>query len=180
MNETQTEILHQSDYHHDDVAFYLDTHFWAGMSFVLAILIIAKPISKAIGSMFTKGIQNIKDHISDAKKLEADSIDILKKYEKNLKNIEKETNLIIENNNQEIAFIKTSAIEKLEKEIKIKKEETKKMLESMQIRMKGEIGNIIIKDILKTTKETLSEKLDDKNQTSLIDSSINNIKNLKA
>lgn len=179
MNETNTEILLPPHDAHHDVAFYLDTTFWAGMSFVLAIVIIAKPVGKAIGGLFNKSIQNIKNTISDAEKLEIDAKELLKKYEKNLAKIDEETKSIIENNAKEIEFIKKSSVEKLEKEMKIKKEETKKMLSSMQIRMKNDINNIIIKNILAATKESLNQKLDDKKQDDLINASIDNISKMK-
>ncbi|MFV0626273.1 MAG: hypothetical protein ACK5N8_02845 [Alphaproteobacteria bacterium] len=173
----QTEAVHHDGHHYEH--FYDNPAFWVGLSFILVVAVLAKPLSKIISGMMKKKIQSIKDQIAEVKQLEVDAQNLLKEYENKVSKIETETAKIIEKSNNEIEYIKKASLEKLNEEIKQRHSDAEQMIHASSSQAEKEISNYLSEKTIQTVKKAIIESLSGKNQEKLIDKSIEYLTSLK-
>lgn len=160
-------------------AFYQHPTFWVGVSFVLVIALLGKPICKIVKKMLEARVNNIIKRISDAANLKDDAQKLLVEYERKFVNAEAEAGKILTHAQNEIELQKKEKLNKLKNEIAIKEQEVENRLLSAQRNALDEIANQTSSLTIKIVKEAITLKLDDKKQDELIDQSISKIANLK-
>lgn len=158
--------------------FYLEAEFWVGAAFVLVVLALAKPIGKALYGALKQRSENIAQSLQDAASLKEDAQKLLAEYERKFRGVEKEANDILLKSEREIENLKKEAIARLEAEMKTKEKETQTRLKAAENDAAQEIANKTADVTLNAVKRILHDSLDDKAQDQLINSSINNLKNL--
>lgn len=185
MNETHQEYIttteqveHVAHGHHYD-HFYQDPAFWVGMSFILVVAALAKPIGKIVSSMMKNKIKSISDYIDEVKQLEIDSKKLLKIYENKLSTIETEVGKIIEKSNTEIEFTKKASLKSLEKELNRRKEDVEQLILTSTQQAEKEISIHLSDTIVSLVQKTIQENLKAKHQDDLIEKSIDHLKSLK-
>ncbi len=178
VTEVVDVVEHAVDAHHYGV-FYENPTFWVGMSFVLVVLCLVKPISKLLNSMLNKRIDMIANRITEAKQLNEDAQKMLAEYEKKFLNAEKEAKAILRKSEKEIEFLKNERLTKMEAEMKIKQKEAEQRINLAQENAMKEIVEMTSDVTIKAIKEVLLQKLDKSTQAKLIDESIVAISEIK-
>ena len=93
--------------------FYNDVEFWLAMAFVLAVIVIAKPLFKILKSGLQNRIQKVIDDFDEATKLRDDAQNLLVEYERKFVNTDKEVAVIVENSRKNLQNMRDSELKKL-------------------------------------------------------------------
>lgn len=153
-------------------AFYEHPTFWVAVSFVLAVVFLAKPVGKILHGLLVKRIDDITRRIHDAAALRDDAQNLLVEYEKKFLNAEKEAKAILKKSQKEIEFIKQEKLEKLEREMKIKQDEAANRILSAQNEALRDIADLTAEMTIRAVKTAAADKLNGKAQDKMIDASI--------
>ncbi len=175
VNVTDSLISDVSLPAHEYAVFYENPVFWVGLSFVLVVLFLAKPIGKVAKQMLQNRVDGIIKQINDAANLKDDAQKLLVEYERKFVNADAEANAILQKSAKEIELLKKESLEKLKAEMAIKEKEADERLKASQTEVMNEIVNMTSDITIKTLKTVLSEKLNDKMQDELIEKSIKSI-----
>ena len=97
---------------------------WVGVSFVLFILLVFKPLLKSTNRSLDDKITNIKNKLEDAKRLNLESEKIYNEIEKDRIAGEMKINMILENALKEAKDIEEKMKNNLQETIKKKREST--------------------------------------------------------
>lgn len=159
--------------------FYESSHFWVAVSFVLAVLLIARPVGKLVHAMLVKRGENIAKRIDDASQLKEDAQKLLAEYERKYRHAEAEAQEILTRSEREISLVKKENLANLEKDMANKERETTNRIASAQDAAAREVAEMATNMTLKIVKSTLIAKLDDKAHDKLIDESIDWVANRK-
>lgn len=160
-------------------AFYENPAFWVGVSFVLAVLLIARPVGKLLHAMLLKRGENIAKRIDEASKLKEDAQKLLAEYERKYRHAEAEAQEILTRSEREISLVKKESLAKLEKDMANKERETTSRIANAQDAAAREVAEMAANMTIKIVKNTFEVKLDDKAHHKLIDESIDLVANLK-
>ena len=164
---------------HGQEAFYEHPTFWVGVSFVLVILVLGRPIGKAVKSLLQKRVDGIIKRITDAANLKDDAQKLLVEYERKFVNAEVEANEILLKNKREVELLRKESLDKLKNEMAVKEKEAEDRLKAAQGEAMAEIANLSAEMTIKAVKDAIANKLDSAAQDELIDNSIKMIANLK-
>ena len=180
MNKNQIAAVASENIAHEihEEVFYLSAEFWVGFAFILVLIVIYKPLSKAINKLISNRINRIKQEFIDAENLKLDAQKNYANYERKILNIEKEVENII---SEQQLFIKETTeqkIKELNTRLKQKEKEIEGKIELTYIQLKKQINILIAKKSSKMIKETLKSKLTKNDYNNLIDKSISNINNM--
>ncbi len=164
---------------HGHEAFYEHPTFWVGVSFVLVILGLGRPIGKAVKSLLQKRVDDIIKRITDAANLKDDAQKLLVEYERKFINAEVEANEILVKNKREVELFKKESLDKLKADMANKEKEADERLKAAQNEAMSEISGLSVEMTIKAVKDAIINKLDNKAQDELIDNSINMIAHMK-
>ena len=164
---------------HGQEAFYEHPTFWVGVSFVLVILVLGRPIGKAVKSLLQKRVDGTIKRITDAANLKDDAQKLLVEYERKFVNAEVEANEILLKNKREVELLRKESLDKLKNEMAVKEKEAEDRLKAAQGEAMAEIANLSAEMTIKAVKDAIANKLDSAAQDELIDNSIKMIANLK-
>ncbi len=156
-------------------SFYQSPEFWVGVSFVLVVVLLFRPVSRLLDTMLRKRIDTIVQRIEDAATLKEDAQKLLVEYEKKFINAGDEAQDILNKAADEIALLKKETLEKLEAEMKIKENEAASRIEAARAKADAEITALASSLSIKTLRLALAEKLNTADQARLIDASIDKI-----
>lgn len=164
---------------HGQEDFYEHPTFWVGVSFVLVILVLGRPIGKILKKLLEKRIEGIATRISDAANLKDDAQKLLVEYERKAINAEFEAADILKKSRKEIELLKKESLEKLKNEMSIKEKEAENRLLAAKTKALDEVSGLTTTLTIKAVRNAIEENLTAQNQDSLIDESIAKIASLK-
>lgn len=156
-------------------AFYLSAEFWVGVSFILVMAVIYKPALKAIKTLIANRISRIKQEFQDAEELKLDAQKLYAEYERKLLNVEKEIDDIIKEENIIIEETKERKIKELNSILNQKQKEVDGKIELSLEKVKKEINTLIINKSISTLQSIFKSKLTKKEYSLLIDKSLSNL-----
>ena len=156
---------------HEEV-FYQSAEFWVAMSFVLVVVVLARPIGKVLHSLLQKRGENIAERISSAATLKEDAQKLLAQYEKKYREAEQEAQEILSRSEKEINFFKKESMSKLEAEMANKERDAKARIAAAQDKAVKEISAMTSEVTIKAVKDVLRRQLTEKEIDRLIDESI--------
>lgn len=159
-------------------AFYENPVFWVAVSFVLVILLLGRPVGKAVKGMLQKRVDRIIKNINDAANLKDDAQKLLVEYERKFVNVDAEAEEILAKSQREIELLKKESLEKLKQDMALREKEAEDRLKAAQEDAVRDILTSTSDLTIKALKKTLAENLDDKTQDALIEKSINSIAKL--
>ncbi len=166
---------HTPNAHHHNEPFYLSAEFWVGVSFVLVIIIIYKPLTNAIKNLITKRIERIKEEFKNAENLKLDAQKTYAEYERKLSNLDDEINKIISEENLVIEETKQQKLKELDSLLKQKQIELDAKLEIAFEKASKEINTQIKNKSMDILHSVIKNKLKKQDHTKLIDKSISHI-----
>lgn len=163
---------------HGAEAYYEHPTFWVAVSFVLVILLLARPIGKLVKQILEKRVDSIIKRITDAANLKDDAQKLLVEYERKFVNADMEANTILQKAKKEAELLKKESLEKLKNSMNTKEKEAEGRLEAAQSEAVQEISKLASELTIKTVKTAIEQKLNDQNQDELIEQSIRLMANL--
>lgn len=163
---------------HGHEVFYLSAEFWVAMAFVLTILLLAKPIYKAVNGMITKRIEYISRRLANAAEIKDDAEKLLASYERKFRNIDKEVEAIIKKSQNEIDYIRKASLSKLEQDMAQKEKDVSEKLQGAKDKASQEIANIASGLSIRAVRQIIQNKLQPKDISKLIDISIKKLEKI--
>jgi len=149
---------------------------WVGVSFLIFILLVIKPILKSGKTSLENNIKAIKQRLEEAKSLKYEAERVLKELQDNQKNVSLNIDAM-----KKKAIENTTEIEKklnlqLESTIAKREKMFEQRLKQINLKFKKEISEKIIKSALSVTKKRIERDLSVKKNNSIIEKSIKDIK----
>ena len=149
---------------------------WVGVSFLIFILLVIKPILKSWKTSLENNIKAIKQRLKEAKSLKYEAERVLKELQDNQKNVSLNIDAM-----KKKAIENTTEIEKklnlqLESTIAKREKMFEQRLKQINLKFKKEISEKIIKSALSVTKKRIERDLSVKKNNSIIEKSIKDIK----
>ena len=175
VNATESLISDVSLPAHHYSVFYENPVFWVGLSFILVIVLLARPVGKVAKQMLQNRVDGIIKQINDAANLKDDAQKLLADYERKFLNADVEANEILQKSSREIELLKKESLEKLKFEMSLKEKEAEERLKASQVEVMNEIINMTSEVTIAALKNALMENLNEKMQDELIEKSINSI-----
>ena len=178
--ESVSDMLesHGADLGHGHEVFYLSAEFWVAMAFVLTVLLLARPIYKAVNGMITKRIEYISRRLANAAEIKDDAEKLLASYERKFRNIDKEVEAIIKKSQNEIDYIRKASLSKLEQDMAQKERDVAEKLQGAKDKATQEIANTASSLSIKAVRKIIENKLQAKDISKLIDSSIKKLEQI--
>ena len=173
------EIINQIEELQIEEAFYLTAEFWVSVTFLVVVILLFSPITRTISSMIEKRISRIKDELNNAESIKLEAQKLYADTERRLANVEDEIADIITNKKYLIEQTKEKKISELNHAMQRKKEDLDAKIEQGNIQLNTEINNIISQKAAKILNKVINVKLTQKEYSTLIDNSIENIKNIE-
>ena len=148
---------------------------WVGISFVLFILLVFKPLLKLTHKSLDDKINDIKNKLEDAEKLNLESEKIYNEIEKDRIAGEMKINMILENALKEAKDIEEKMKNNLQETIKKKENKLKQRLQQTKIKFEKEISSEILRSSIDVTKKRIINDLSDSKNNSLVENSIDEV-----
>jgi F0F1-type ATP synthase membrane subunit b/b' len=171
ISEQEAIVSHQE-------AFYLSAEFWVGVSFILVLWVIYKPVMKAVTALIKQRVLRIKNDFQEAENLKLDAQKLYAENERKLLNIEQEVENIIQEESLIIEENKNKKIKDLNAMLRQKQMEVDGKIEIALNNTKKEINSLIVIKTFDILSKILKSKLTKTNYNTFIDSSILNISNI--
>ena len=148
---------------------------WVGVSFVLFILLVFKPLLKLTNKSLDDKINDIKNKLEDAEKLNLESEKIYNEIEKDRIAGEMKIKKILENASKEARDIEEKMKNNLKETIKKKENQLEQKLQQTKIKFEKEISSEILRSSIDVTKKRIINDLSDSKNNSLVENSIDEV-----
>lgn len=170
-----TEISEIENHSHE--VFYKSAEFWVGFAFILVIVFLAKPVGKVLKAFLAKRRDNIISQIEQAEKLHDDAQKLLARYERKFINAKDEAQQILDKSRRAIADLQNEELNKLDTELAARRKEVEAGIAATVEKARKEMNVAAASKAVLTVKNYLTTALDAEKQSSLIDTSMENIFN---
>ena len=149
---------------------------WVGVSFIIFIILVIKPVLKSGKTSLENNIKAIKQRLEEAQSLKYEADKVLKELKDNQKNVSLNIDAM-----KKKAIENTTEIEKklnlqLENTIAKREKMFEQRLKQINLKFKKEVSEKIIKSALSVTKKRIERDLSVEKNNSLIEKSIKDIK----
>ena len=178
-NLTETPLATASALAEHEEVFYQSAEFWVGAAFVLLVATLFSPILKVVKEMIRQRIERIKAELAEAENLKLDAQKLYADYERKFINTDSEVAEIVENQIKTINQTKERKIAELNSLLKHKQTLAEAKIEQSYKQEQAEINKLVGQKSLAILNNFLRYKLTKNDHDKMIDSSIDNIKNLK-
>lgn len=149
---------------------------WVGVSFVIFILLVLKPISKMLSDNLDLRIKLIKEKINEAEKLKNEAENILSDYKSKKNKLEVEIKKMLKDAEDESSEIEKKISLELAETIKRREESYNQRLEQNKIKIQKELSNEILQAAVEVTRKRIKNDLSEHKNNLLMENSLDNIK----
>lgn len=156
----------------EQIPLYMDVEFWVGMSFVVVVIMIAKPIWRAIKDGLKNRINTIINQLDEAKNLRDDAQKLLAEYEKRCNDLNQRVAQISEQTEKNIALYRETEFKNLQRELNKKEKEVQARIERATETAKNEINASISSKAVNYAREAIEKHLSQADKLRLIDEAI--------
>ena len=158
--------------------FYMSAEFWVGLTFVLTIVCLLKPVGRIILQKLQQRGKDIADRIKEAADLKEEAQKLLADYERKFRGAEKEAADILARAERETDMVKKETLAKLEVEMAAREKEAQSRLKATEVSEANEIAQKTTDLTMATVRKIWAESFDNKAQGELIDASIETLQKL--
>ncbi|HCU59355.1 MAG TPA: hypothetical protein DIC64_05185 [Alphaproteobacteria bacterium] len=155
--------------------FYQSAEFWVGVAFVLVVVFLFKPVSKALKNLLNARRERIIKELEDAASLQDEAQKLLARYERQYLNTKSEVQQIINQTQSELSSYRQRKTDELESELFKKQKEADLIIEAAIDKTRSEMNDAISKKTIEIVITHLQKELTKKERSKLIDQSITNI-----
>lgn len=154
---------------------YLSAEFWVGIAFILAVIMLAKPVAKAFKALLNKRRENIIATLAEAENLHMQAQALLAKYERQLLKAPDEIAKLTSDTEEELQAYAKEKTDTLEKELVKKQLEAQNTIDAVVSHARADLQTAVSKETLDIVQTYLKQNLTDKTRADLIDASIEQI-----
>ena len=158
--------------------FLHDTNAWLALSFIIFVAVLWKFGKSAIISMLDKRIEKIRHDIETAENLRVEAQELLAQYQRKQRNAEKESERILDDAKRNAYNIKKAAEKDLKDLIKRKEKQLEERITRTKEAAMHEIQTYAADLAIRATHEIIADKIDTKQDASLMKDSIESIKQI--
>lgn len=151
---------------------FYDPQFWVFVAFVIFIVAVFKPVRTLLISSLDNKINEIKDSINQAEKINYEAQQILSKIKKRQNDVKQEIEVIQNEAKKRITLIEQHSNQKLNEQIIKRKELVKIKIEQMTRDAKMQVKQYVIQSAVSATIELLEKKLNQSEKQKLLNQSI--------
>lgn len=155
--------------------FYLEVHFWVGVAFVLAMLVLLKPAYKFIKAALQRRVDRVINDIDEAMKLRDDAQALLAEYERKFVNVDEEVADIIHKGSQSLQRMQQSETAQMKIELQNKEKEAARRIKSATEKAKNEINLSASRLSVDIARKAIAQYLQTKDKQQLIDDAIDEL-----
>ena len=155
---------------------YFDETAWVAIAFILFFVLVWKKGKKAIVSLLDERSALIAKELNEAKSLKEEALEELRLALQNQKNVSDEAENIIKDAKETAKKIQEEANLKSLEIIKIKEEQAKQKILSLEAEAVKNIREITSRIVIDASRTYIQDKLDNKEKINLISKSSNEIK----
>lgn len=149
-----------------------DATLWVGLSFVLFVLLVIKPLTSMFSQNIDAQINSLKKEINEAKKLKIEAENLLDEH----KAKEKKNTMYIDELKKQTRKEATEIEERIKKEIKLainrKEANYELIIKQMEFNLKRNLQKEIMVKTLKFTQSRIEKNISEKHNDNFIDESL--------
>ena len=149
-----------------------DATFWVGLSFVLFVLLVIKPLTSMFSQNIDAQIDSLKKEINEAKKFKIEAENLLEEH----KDKEKKNTMYIDELKKQTRKEATEIEERIRKEIKLaidrKEANYELIIKQMESNLKRNLQKEIMVKTLKFTQSRIEKNISEKHNDNFIDESL--------
>ena len=149
---------------------------WVGVSSIIFIILVIKPVLKNGKTSLENNIKAIKQRLEEAQSLKYEADKVLKELKDNQKNVSLNIDAMKKKAIEDTTEIEKKVNLQLENTIAKREKMFEQRLEQINLKFKKEVSEKIIKSALSVTKKRIERDLSVKKNNSLIEKSIKDIK----
>ena len=157
------------------VPFYGEVHFWIGVAFVLAILVLLAPACRYIKGALQRRIDKVVSDIDEAIKLRDDAQVLLAEYERKFVNMQSEAQSIVTEGLTNLKNMQKSETERLKVELETKQKEAERRIKTATQKAQSEINQVAGRLSVDWAKKAIEHHLQTADKSQLIDDAINDL-----
>ena len=170
IEKTTAESVFSQKNEHE--AFYLEAEFWVGFSFVLVVIVLARPLFRALKNMLLSRRDKIVAQFDEAQKIRDDAQKLYADYERKSADVDKEVGQIFEKARLEVQAFTDAQTKILDEEFAKRQKEADALILSSKEKNQKEMDADISEKTIALTKQYLKMSLDEQTKSKLIDESI--------
>jgi F-type H+-transporting ATPase subunit b len=152
-----------------------DPTFWVAISFVIFVLLAAKPSWKFIASALAAKIEEIREKIEEATKLREEAQEMLAEYKRKLADAEKEAGDIITQAREEAQLIKTRMTKDLEASLQRRKKMAMDRIAQAEFDAAAEVRSLTAEIALDAARQVIQDNVTGDKASSMIDDAIKDL-----
>lgn len=149
-----------------------DATLWVGLSFILFILLVIKPLTSMFSQNIDAQINSLKKEINEAKRLKIEAENLLDEH----KSKEKKNTMYIDELKKQTRKEVTEIEERIKKEIKLainrKEANYELIIKQMESNLKENLQKEIMGKTLKFTQSRIEKNISEKHNDNFIDESL--------
>jgi F-type H+-transporting ATPase subunit b len=149
-----------------------DATLWVGLSFILFVLLVTKPLTSMFSKNIDAQINSLKKEIDEAKRLKIEAENLLDEH----KSKEKKNTMYIDELKKQTRKEVTEIEERIKKEIKLainrKEANYELIIKQMESNLKENLQKEIMGKTLKFTQSRIEKNISEKHNDNFIDESL--------
>lgn len=155
--------------------FYQEVHFWVGVAFVLAMLVLLKPAYKFIKAALQRRVDRVINDIDEAVKLRDDAQSLLAEYERKFANVEQEAAEVVAKGKESLQRMQQSETAQMKIELQNKEKEAARRIKSATEKAKSEINLSASRLSVGLAQKAVTQYLQNNDKQQLIDDAIDEL-----
>lgn len=144
--------------HHEE-SLLQSAEFWVGFTFCLVVVLLAKPLGKALSVALQKRSDDIENKINEAEQLLTQAQGVLEKYKKQCEKVDGEVSAIMKKTDDLVVRLEKDAKEKFDASLKKQEENSMKRLKAEKEEAVMQIRDAVVGLSVKTAQELLKQKV---------------------
>lgn len=149
---------------------------WVGISFLIFISLIIKPLVASTKKKLGENIETIEKKLKEAKSIQDEASHLLSQYKTEKSKIDEKINLMINNAKLEATNIEKDMKLNIKNTISKKEKDFDQKIKQVKLKIEKEISSEILKAATDVTKLRILKDLSDDKNDNIIRKSINEIK----
>jgi len=153
-------------------ALLADATFWVALAFVVVLVALFKPAGKFIVGALDKRTDRIRNDLDEARRLREEAQELLASYERKQREAEKEAEGIVAHAREEAERLGRRAATELEAQVARRRQQALDRIGQAEADAVRDVRAAAVDLALKATRKLLAEKIDDRQQSKLVDEAI--------
>lgn len=158
-----------------DFSILNDSTLWVGISFILFILMVIKPLTSTFSQNIDAQISSLKKEIDEAKKLKIEAESLLNEHKIKEKRNTQYIDELKKQKKEEAKEIEERIKKEIEMAINRKEENYELIIKQMESNLKEKLQNEIMAKTLKFTQARIEKNISEKHNDDFIDESLNKL-----